>query len=294
MDAIVYRLRNGCTWRALPHDFPPWTVVYFHFKSWRKSDAFKTLNTNLRRQLRAKTPKASQPVGPVEQSSLFHSDIQTGPASATSASSSSRVTGTLANQSLESLNLKNEPGSTPEGTLGDSTVEVEYRSPEPSVAVIDSQSVKGTPLTENGYDGNKKVNGRKRHIAVDVLGIILFVVVTTANVQDRDGFTLLTRDIREELPRVECILVDGVYNGTPIREFEERNQTIRVETRDKTPNQSGFVPIRQRWVVERTFGWLVWDRLLSKCVDRLPKSEESFTFLASARRCARKLGSLQT
>lgn len=165
-----------------------------------------------------------------------------------------------------------------------------YRNPEPSLGVIDSQSVKGTPLSENGFDGNKKVNGRKRHILTDCLGSVLAVVITTANVQDRDGFTLLTDNFKTKFPNIKKVLVDAAYNGEPTRNFTKQTG-IPVERPDKEKGTTGFVPIWKRWVVERTFGWFVWQRILSRCYDRLPESEEAWVYLASAARLSRHLAS---
>ncbi len=165
----------------------------------------------------------------------------------------------------------------------------EGRNPEPTLGIIDSQSVKGTEMTQgSGYDGNKKVKGRKRHLLVDVLGIVLAVVATAASVQDRDGFTLLTQNFKSRFGTIKTILVDGIYNGDPIRHFE-RDSGVSVQVKEKPPGEPGFVPVVKRWAVERTFGWFTWDRVLSRCYDRLPRSEEAWIYLASASRLAHRL-----
>ena len=126
------------------------------------------------------------------------------------------------------------------------------------------------------------------HVLTDVLGIVLGVVVTAASVQDRDGFALLTKDIETQFPTIKTILVDGVYNGDPIRQMMARTG-VKVRVSEKPTGVPGFVPVRKRWAVERTFGWLTWERLLNRCYERHPSSEAAWIYLASATRLARVL-----
>ena len=131
-----------------------------------------------------------------------------------------------------------------------------------------------------GIDGNKKVNGRKRHIVVDTLGLILGVVVSAANQADgQTGIKLLAR-CKEQLKRLKKILVDGVYIGA-FAEFVTNDLGVEVEISSRPPTAKGFVPIKKRWVNERTFGWLNFYRRLDKDHEKTTKSSESMILIAN-------------
>jgi transposase len=165
----------------------------------------------------------------------------------------------------------------------------EGRNAEPSLGIVDSQSVKGTELTaESGFDGGKKVKGRKRHLLVDVLGLVLAVAVTSASVQDRDGFVKVVDTPRWNWPLMTKILVDGAYNGEVIQKFEQEHE-IQVDITKTPPGQKGFVVVAKRWVVERTHGWFNWERVLSKCFERLAKTEEADINMAASQMMVKRL-----
>jgi putative transposase len=164
--------------------------------------------------------------------------------------------------------------------LRETVRESEAREANPSAAIIDSQSVKTVEQGgEKGYDAGKKVNGRKRHILVDTIGLLIIVKVLAANVQDRDGAKVLFEEIKERMPRLFLIWADGGYRGKLINwvattclwllEIVKRNDDIK-----------GFKVLPRRWVVERTFAWLNRNRRLSKDYERKCESSEAWIYAA--------------
>lgn len=136
---------------------------------------------------------------------------------------------------------------------------LEGRKANPSLICIDSQSVKGDiNLNKKGVDGHKKIKGRKRHLAVDVLGLIMLCSVTSANTADIHPARKFVGKLKDE-PRLEKILVDQAY-----RSLNSPTKKFAVEISSKKPDQEGFVPIHKRWVVERTFSWLNRQRRLCR------------------------------
>ncbi len=139
------------------------------------------------------------------------------------------------------------------------------KQPEPTAGIVDSQSVKVPPQAgEHGYTGHKRINGRKRHILVDTLGLLLAVVVTAANVDDRVGATLLANDAKPKFPRLGQIWADSGYIGHKWHCWFQWfcNWTITIVKR--TDDNAQFQIVPRRWVVERTFAWLDRYRRLSK------------------------------
>jgi putative transposase len=151
-----------------------------------------------------------------------------------------------------------------------------------SLVCIDSQSIKAGPFVSEakGIDGNKKVNGRKRHILVDTLGLIIGVVVSAANKGDGPSGISLLQQCKQHLKRLKKILVDGVYAGTFV-EFARNEMGLEVEISSRPPTAKGFVPIKKRWVNERTFGWLNFFRRLDKDHEKTTKSSESMILIAN-------------
>jgi len=152
------------------------------------------------------------------------------------------------------------------------------RKAAPSAAIVDSQSVRGAdtvPAATRGYDAGKKVSGRKRHIVTDTLGLLLVVVVTAASVQDRDGGAHALKLAHGWFPSLRHVFADGGYAGRLVAKAK-RYWKLTVEVVAKPAGQRGFAVLPRRWVVERTFAWLVRWRRLVRDYERLPETHEAF------------------
>ena len=162
------------------------------------------------------------------------------------------------------------------------------RAATPSMGCIDSQSVKGTECGGvHGVDGNKKINGVKRHILVDTMGLLLVVFVTAASVTDaKAAREVLGRATTEGLPRLVKVLGDHVYGYEGLPEWTAGNTSfcLEITVKDPTPPEPGkkkFKVIKWRWVVERTFAWLGRYRRNSKDYEKLPETSESMLKISS-------------
>ncbi len=227
VNAIFYLTREGCSWRALPHDFPPWKTVYNYFEDWMRDGTWDCLLTALRPQVR-------QAAG---------------------------------------------------------------RDSTPRVACIGSQSVKTAAGGEAvGTDGGKKVRGRKRHLVVDTMGLLLAAVVTAANVHDaRAAQQLFAQLPGKDFPRLEVVQADDQYHSPELdRWLRVHQRPYRVWVVSRPPGERRFIPLRSRWVVERTFAWLGRYRRLSKDYEHRPESSEAMLKIAGIHHYLRRLCPGQT
>lgn len=170
------------------------------------------------------------------------------------------------------------------------------REATPSLACVDSQSVKGTECGgDHGIDGHKKINGVKRHILVDTMGLLLAVVVTAASVTDaKAAREVFQRATAEGLPRLAKVLGDHVYGNEGLPEWTADNTTFRLEitVKDPTPQEPGkkkFKVIKWRWVVERTFAWLGRYRRNSRDYEKLSQTSEKMLMISGIQLMLRRL-----
>lgn len=222
VDAIFYLTREGCAWRALPHDFPPWKTVYNYFEQFKRDGTWDRLLTLLRWRVRHKAG----------------------------------------------------------------------RDPDPRVACVDSQSVKTAGGgDEVGTDGGKKVRGRKRHVVVDTLGLLLAVVVTAANVDDARAAEHLFRQLPSaHFARLEVVQADAKYHSLELdRWLRVHHRGYRIWVVSRAVGERRFIPLRSRWVVERTFAWLGRYRRLSKDYEHSPESSEAMLKIAGIHHYLRRL-----
>jgi putative transposase len=174
-------------------------------------------------------------------------------------------------------------------------VRLEYeRETSPSEAIVDSQSVKSAAMVSEavGYDAAKLIKGRKRHLTVDTLGLVLRVFVSAASVGEREGAKRVLKRVKrmgKAVSRLPTIWVDGGYNGNPFLMWvmDVCHWVVQVVLRSE--QAKGFVLLKKRWVVERTFAWLMGSRRLVRDYELLPQTSETLIYIAMIRLMLRRL-----
>lgn len=224
LNGILYVVVQGCKWRDLPGDLPPWQTVYTYFRNWKKEGTWQAVHTQLKGWTRA----------------------------------------------------------------------VSGRAESPSEVIIDSQSVPTATMVNEavGYDGAKQIKGRKRHTIVDTLGLVMYVLVSAASQPERAGakraFEKLMQ-MKQQVARLYLVWADAGYSGQPFLRWAMDTFRLIVEVVLRPEQTKGFVLLKKRWVVERTFGWWNWYRRLSKDYERLPESAETMIYIAMIRLMLRRL-----
>ena len=222
MNGIFYIVKNGCVWRALPHDLPVWQTVYYYFRLFGKDQIWEKINTIIRERVRVK----------------------------------------------------------------------EGRAPQASAMIIDSQSAKSAEGGEEiGFDGGKRVKGRKRNLITDTIGLVVLAKVTAANVQDVHAGKQILEELKkraELITRLQKLFADGGYRGELLNWVKEELHA-EMEIVLKLGEQKGFQVLPKRWVIERTNAWVSRNRRMARDYERLSETSESFIYILMIRLGLRRL-----
>lgn len=216
LNGIFYMVKNGCVWRAIPHDLPPWETLYGYFRKFQKNQLWEELNRVIRERVRQKAHKEAAA----------------------------------------------------------------------SLMILDSQSAKSAEGGEQrGFDGFKRVTGRKRNLIVDSLGLLVVAKVTAANVQDVYAGKKVLEQLEQRphlLLRLQKIIADGGYRGD-LEDWVLQKLHVALEIVLKLGDKKGFQVLPKRWVIERTNAWISRQRRLARDYERLVASDEAFIYIAMLR-----------
>jgi putative transposase len=297
VNTILYVLRTGCLWGYLPHDLAARSTVHGYFTQWGEDGTLQVIVDTLREQVRAIEPVAAPaaaseppPVAPTTE------DNRIPPVCEVQTPSSVNCEQKIDAEASPTASDQQPPRDNRElGNAAEQPAKQENanREPTPSAACIDSQSVKTTEVGGvKGFDGGKKVKGRKRHIMTDTLGLLICVAVTAANVNDGVGGRQLLKNIKpEDFPRLSALFVDNGYRNRKFQEFVESHGggkwTLVFSIREA--GEKGFKTVRIRWVVERTHAWLNRNRRLSKDYERKTENSEAMIRFAAIRQMLNRL-----
>jgi transposase len=227
ISAVFYLADNGCKWRNLPKDFPPWRTVYGILRRWRAGRALHDLVDDLRAIIRAAAGRADKP----------------------------------------------------------------------SAGIIDAQSVHESaegvvPAATSGYDSHKNVNGRKRHLLTDTLGLLIAVAVSAASVPDRDGAVTLLLRAGARGTRPGRVWADRAYHGSIWIAWALDKLGTVIEIVEQPKNQKGFQVLPRRWVIERTHAWITRRRRCARDYERLVSQHEAMVQIAAIIQMTRRAAKL--
>lgn len=164
----------------------------------------------------------------------------------------------------------------------------------PTAAIVDSQSIRTAEGgEERGYDAGKKITGRKRHLAVDTLGMVLAVVVHGAHCQDQHGAEWVMDELGKKFRRLKVIFGDSAYGRSGLPEWVKQTFGWVLQTVLRPVHVKGFVVLPKRWIVERTFAWLARYRRHSKDYEKTTASSEALTYIAMITLMSKRLATAE-